>query len=437
MSDDNSLIMACCADIAGQIRGKGFPAADLEERLVRGIGWTPTNVQITCFDVIAETPFGALGDLVLIPDPATRFRAVGADGALVEDAMLGDIKELDGTPWSCCTRSILKAALARLEGLGGLRTVAAFEHEFRIEPGGDTGSAYSLAGARAGRRIGERLFALMAENGLGPDTFMKEYGPDQYEITMEPADGLAAADRAVIVRELARIAARENGQRATFTPIRDPASVGNGVHIHISLVDGNDTPVMYDGADPNGLSRLGGAFAAGITTYLPAFLALLAPSAASYFRLTPHRWSAAYNNLGLRDREAAVRICPTTALNPRDIARPFNLGVRAADAAAAPHLQLAAILFAGAEGIARELAAPHVTEADLSEWDEAAVTALGYRRLPTSLEQALDTFAADETVTGWFDRTFVDIYLAHKRGELAVLDGLDAEAICARYAGAY
>lgn len=437
MSDDNSLIMACCADIAGQIRGKGFPAADLEERLVRGIGWTPTNVQITCFDVIAETPFGALGDLVLIPDPATRFRAVGADGALIEDAMLGDIKELDGTPWSCCTRSILKAALARLEGLGGLRTVAAFEHEFQIEPGGDTGSAYSLAGARTGRRIGERLFALMAENGLGPDTFMKEYGPDQYEITMEPADGLAAADRAVIVRELARIAARENGQRATFTPIRDPASVGNGVHIHISLVDGNDTPVMYDGADPNGLSKLGGAFAAGITTYLPAFLALLAPSAASYFRLTPHRWSAAYNNLGLRDREAAVRICPTTALNPRDIARQFNLEVRAADAAAAPHLQLAAILFAGAEGIARDLPAPQVTEADLSEWDEAAVTALGYRRLPTSLEQALDAFAADETVTGWFDRTFIDIYLAHKRGELAVLEGLDAEAICARYAGAY
>ena len=66
------LIMACCSDIAGQVRGKAFPARDFERRSASGIGWCPTNVQITAFDQIAPSPFGALGDLLLVPDPDTR-----------------------------------------------------------------------------------------------------------------------------------------------------------------------------------------------------------------------------------------------------------------------------------------------------------------------------------------------------------------------------
>ncbi len=108
MSKDSAIIMACCSDIAGQVRGKGFPSADLASRLKRGVGWTPTNVQITCFDAIADSPFGALDDLLLIPDETTRFMVEGSEGVVVEDAMLGDIRTLDGDPWSCCTRSALK-----------------------------------------------------------------------------------------------------------------------------------------------------------------------------------------------------------------------------------------------------------------------------------------------------------------------------------------
>lgn len=34
-------------DIAGQVRGKGFPASQLAGRLRSGIGWTPTNIMLT------------------------------------------------------------------------------------------------------------------------------------------------------------------------------------------------------------------------------------------------------------------------------------------------------------------------------------------------------------------------------------------------------
>lgn len=55
------MVIACCTDLAGKVRGKAFPATQFHKRTMRGIGWTPTNVQITCFDTIAKSPFGRSG----------------------------------------------------------------------------------------------------------------------------------------------------------------------------------------------------------------------------------------------------------------------------------------------------------------------------------------------------------------------------------------
>ena len=96
------LIFACCSDLAGKVRGKSFPAAQFEKRLKRGVGWTPTNVQITCFDTIAESPFGALGDLVLIPDEGARVRVDFGDGRPAEQFVISDIRYTDGRPWVFC-----------------------------------------------------------------------------------------------------------------------------------------------------------------------------------------------------------------------------------------------------------------------------------------------------------------------------------------------
>ena len=86
------MMVACCGDLSGKVRGKAFPLAQMEKRLKRGVGWTPTNVQITCFDNIAESPFGSLGDLVLIPDPATSVSIESEEGAPNENFVLGNIR---------------------------------------------------------------------------------------------------------------------------------------------------------------------------------------------------------------------------------------------------------------------------------------------------------------------------------------------------------
>src|SRR5947209_4702438 len=60
------------SDLAGHFRGKGFPAADLVARLAKGVGMTGSNIMLSAFGPIYETPFGTEGDLVLIADPTTR-----------------------------------------------------------------------------------------------------------------------------------------------------------------------------------------------------------------------------------------------------------------------------------------------------------------------------------------------------------------------------
>ena len=432
------LVVACCSDLAGKVRGKAFPAADFDKRLRRGVGWTPTNVQITCFDTIAESPFGALGDLVLIPDPATRTRIALGDEPTAEEFAIGDIRNTDGTPWDYCTRSLLKAALDRLERVAGMTLFGAFEHEFQLrDRASPRGEAYSLSGFRAERALGERLLGAMRAAGIAPDTFMKEYGAGQFEVTVGPQRGVAIADHALIVREIVRAVASSLGHQATFTPIRDPAGVGNGVHIHLSFFDKDGSPATYDPGQEQGLARSAGQFIAGILKYAESIVAITAPSVISYLRLTPHRWSAAFNNLGFRDREATVRICPVSDMSDIERARQFNFEFRAADAAASPYLQLAALVHAGAQGIEEGLPSPPATHEDLSLLDAAALAARGYVRLPQTLDEALQRFAANSVVTGWFPAGFADTYVKHKQAEIAFLKDRNPAEICRAYEEVY
>ncbi len=432
------VIYACATDIAGKVRGKGFPAAEFEKRLKRGIGWAPTNVQITCFDAIAESPFGSLGDMVLIPDADTRVSVRSEESGLSEDFVFGDIHHTDGTPWDCCTRSILKAALARLEKAAGLTLVSAFEHEFQFKGKAmPMGTAYTMAGFRQRRAFAEKLIAAMRAAGLDPDTIMKEYGADQYEVTMGPQRGVTSADHSATLRELIQAVAAEAGEEVTFTPLRDPAGVGNGVHIHMSFLDADGKPATYDPSGRHRLSTPAGQFVAGLLKYLDSYLALVAPSVISYGRLTPHRWSAAYNNLGLQDREASVRICPVSAMSDIDRARQFNFEFRAADATASPHLQLAAIVNAGVQGIEEELDVPDATEEDLSLLPASELAARGLSRLPTTLQEALERFTGNDVVKSWFTPRFVDVYTKHKRSEMAFLEDKSEAEICAAYETVY
>ena len=432
------IVMICAPDISGQLRGKSFPLADLERRSRRGIGWVPTNVQITTFNSIADSPFGSLGDLLMVPDPVTETRVDFGDGSPSEHFFLGNILYTDGTPWECCLRSRLTEALDALRAQTGLELNSAFEMEFQfLDDSPGYGPGFGLTGLRKKKRFGEAYLAALRQAGVEPDSFLREWADRQYEVTMHPQLGIKAADHALSIRELARATAQRQDDPVTFTPIRDVNAAGNGVHIHMSLVDGAGNPATYDAARAGGLSEVAGRFVAGILHHLPDITAIVAPSLISYARLTPHRWSAAFNNLGLRDREAALRICPVVELPGMDVAKQFNVEFRVGDSAASPHLQLAALVFAGLDGIRNQMEPPAPTEEDLSLLSTDDLEKRGFVRLPETLSEALDRLAESEPVRSWFGELFVEVYLKHKRGELEFLDGKTIEEACRLYEQVY
>ena len=432
---DATLTMACTNDLAGLMRGKGFATADLDRKIAGGIGWTPTNAQITCFDTIADSPYGALGDLVLWPDKETWARCPLPEGRAMS-FLMGDITELDGTPWECCTRSILKRTLARFTEVSGLELRATFEHEFMLLGGSGT-RAFSLQGFAEAQPFAEALLLALDGAGIAPDSFLREYGPDQYEVTLPPASPLRAADEAAMLREITRATAAAMGRAATFTPLVGAEVVGNGVHIHLSVWTSDGQPVTHDDDGQDGLSDRASAFIAGILRHLNAVCALTAPSGISALRLVPHRWSAAFNNLGVQDREAAIRICPVSARKPEARHRQFNFEFRAADAAASPYLALAALVAAGTIGLAEDLRTAPATEEDLSLLSPEALSARGLKRLPDSLEAALAAFSADQTFRAAFPDRFPDIYIAHKLGEWAHVADMKVEQRFAAYQSTY
>lgn len=430
------LALACTCEIAGRVRGKGFPLADLVGRLKSGVGWVPTNTMISALGPIADTPFGATGDLVLVPDPETELNVDFEDGSVPEHWFLGDIRTAEGTPWECCPRDFLRRALAALKDAAGLDLYSAFEQEFVYTGVEDhPGAPYSLEAWRRQGGFGESFVAAMRKAGLEPDSFLPEYGARQFEVTNGPALGIASADRAIKVRELARATAHRLGHRAVFSPILDPGGTGNGVHIHMSFRDGDGQPATHDASRPYGLTRTTEAFMAGVIAHIRALAAVTAPNPVSYIRLTPNRWAPTWAYLADRDREASLRVCPVLGFTGADPAKQFNVEFRPADAAASPWLALGAIVWAGVDGIARGLALP--PPRDVASMDAGRRRAAGIAELPHSLAEALDCLEATPQAARWFGQTYLDAYLRHKRAELAMVADLTAEELCARYAESY
>jgi glutamine synthetase len=428
-----TLIATC--DLVAMVRGRAVPARDLDASLGAGVGWVPADLSLHPFGGIVDpNPFGSLGDLRLIPDAASRCR-VDLGGTTPLDVVLADLHEPDGAPWSACPRLLLKGALADLEAETGLRLRSAFEQELQMPIGDPPPPPFSLEALRRSEPFPSLAMTALAEAGLEPEMFVPEYGADQYEIPCAPAIGVTAADRAILVREVLRELARSLGRRASFAPIAHPDLGGNGVHIHLSLVDAEGRTAMADG---DGLSAVAGSFAAGILRHARALVALTAPTPASFVRLQPHRWSAGVAALADGNREALLRIPTPTTIGGRDAAPQLRLEYRAADATASPHLALAGIVRAGLAGIRDGLPAPAVLRGDADALDADALAAYAPTTLPGSLDEALDALEADPAASAWLPPLLLEAYLGVKRWEAAQADADDdAAATCTRYAEVY
>jgi glutamine synthetase len=432
------LVSLVCCDLGAIVRGRAVFASELGEHLDAGVSWVPANHALTPLGGLAEpNPFGSTGDLRLLPDADTHVRVSADASCSALELILCDIVETDGRPWECCPRSLLRATLDELRAELGLAVAASFEHEFQLLLDTEPALPFSLEAQRRAEPFATAVMQALVEAGAEPERFFAEYAPHQFEIPVAAAPALVAADRAVVLREVVREVARRGGMRATFVPLLDPDQAGNGVHIHLNLLDGDGRAALYDPERPAGLSELGGRFAAGILQHARALSALTAPSPVSGPRLQPHRWSAGAVCLAARNREALLRIPPLVSLGGGDPAAQLRLEYRGADASANPHLALAAILRAGMDGLRRELPPPPILEGDPAELDGRESERFGVGALPSTLEEALEALAQDASASAWMGPLLRDAYTSVKRAEVEATARLDLGETCRRYAAIY
>jgi glutamine synthetase len=438
-----SLVWFLYADHGGIIRGKAATAAMLPTRMTTGIGHTVAMMAMSMLDHLQPVDgMGPVGEVRIMPDPATFVPLPYAPGA---GAMLADQVQPGGEPWDGCARTYLKQAVAELASEGYAAT-AAFEPEFTLghrepDPAGgpdrlvpnDDSLCYSATGFHRAHDYTIDLLAALTAQGLRPEHYYPELGAGQQEVSIRHAPALRAADNHVLYREAVRGTAFRRGMWASLAPKPIPDQAGNGAHLHISLrdLDGHGQPgsraIFYDATDRYRLSATGYHFIGGLLAHLPGLVALTCGSVNSYRRLAPQMWASAYTVYGMDNREAAIRICSPMRDDP---AASVNLELKPSDSSANPYLALGACLLAGLDGILRELDPGEAVNVDPATLSDAERLARGARRLPDSLDAALDALEADTLLMDSLGDLRGRAYLAVKRSEAAAFAEMDAAQEC-------
>ncbi len=411
----------------GVVRGKACHTRFLASYLTSGIGLTVAMQSFNMLDqLVPEGSFGPVGEIRLVPDPATFAVLPYAPKSA---RLLCDMVTLSGAPWGACPRSFLKRMIARARA-AGVELRAAFENEFTLarREGDhyvpiDRSPCFSTIGMDSATPVMIEIIEALVAQGVHPEQYYAELGPGQQELPVRFADALRAADNQITVRETARGVAWRHGLYASFAPKPFPDEAGNGSHIHGSLWRAGDGKNhFHDPKGRYGLSEAGYAFIGGVLAHLPALVALTAPSVNSYRRLQPRFWSSAYTAWGPDNREAAVRV-PSQRRGLE--MESTNLELKPCDPSNNPYLALGGLLAAGLDGMERKLDPGEPVLVDPDTIPEAERKRRGIRRLPTSLGEALDALERDEVLMAALGPTLGKEYLTVKRSEVRGFAGKD------------
>ncbi len=421
-------------DLHGQLRSKSIMASELQQFVTQGLGMVGTLMlkdtsDHTAFKVFEPTQFTQLADsarfagasnLVLKPDfstdPAPLYPLPWSPGSAW---LLAQPSFADGTPAPFDSRRVLQVALDALRTDAGYAMRCGLEIEFHI---------YKIEGEQSAAGIESALdpeaavwpglsprvsllhpgYQLLSDAytdrchapldivrqtalGLGlPLTSLEiEFGPSQFEAVFDVQDALAAADQMVRFTNGVRQALRRAGYHATFMcrpPF--PHIMSSGWHLHQSLVDVATGEPLPPSAPTHQ------HYLAGLLAHGRAMSALAAPSVSSYARYQPHVLAPQTVSWGTDNRAAMLRVLSNRIEN------------RVGEPMANPYLYIASQIYAGLDGMARQLV-PSMAG------DPAAAP------LPTSLAEALDALSADEAYIAGFGREFVRYYDHIKRFEIA------------------
>ncbi|MFC6673298.1 glutamine synthetase family protein [Marinobacterium aestuariivivens] len=245
----------------------------------------------------------------------------------------------------------------------------------------------------------EEIAEYTAAQDIPADTAVAENAPGQFEINLKHQDdALAACDNALLLKRVIKAVAEKHGMEASFMAKPYEEEAGNGMHIHISLLDGQGNNVFAQHA------RMLEQAVGGLLTLMPASMALFCPNVNSYRRLQPGYYVPIAPNWGYDNRTVAVRI----PAGPEDATR---IEHRVSGADANPYLVMSALLAGIHYGLQNECAPGAETEGNAFADEEIG--------LPIRMPDALEAFRANEALACYLGRDFVELYDACKSDELS------------------
>ena len=309
-----------------------------------------------------------------------------------------DVYNPDGTPFSGDPRYVLKRAVKRAQDMGYVLNVGP-ECEFFLfhtdEEGRPTTSTHEMAGyfdvspIDLAENVRRDIVLNLEEMGFQVEASHHEIAPAQHEIDFQYTDALRAADNIITFKMAAKTIAKRHGLHATFMPKPKEGINGSGMHINMSLSDGNGKNLFADDSDPLKLSRTAYYFMAGILKHMKAMTILTNPLVNSYKRLIPGfdapiyiAWSPTSN------RSSLIRI-------PSPRGESTRIELRCPDSAMNPYLALAACLSAGLDGIEKKTGLPACVEGNMFTMEPEELRERNVERIPETLGDAIEAYSGD------------------------------------------
>ncbi len=423
-------------DQHGVLRGKTLLAAEARQALRNGVTMTSTlfakdTAHRTVFPVfqpdagIGVPEMSGAGNFLMVADPLTFRTLPWADDT---GWVLCDCYFANGRKVPIATRHLYCEALARLRK-AGFDYAAGIEiefHLFKIEDprlGTDTlnwpaepprvshtthGYQYLTEGrydqvASVLDILRQNVVAL----GLPLQSLEVEFGPSQYELTFAAEIGVAAADIMVLLRSALKQVARRHGYLVSFMCRPGlPNTLASGWHLHQSLVDTKSRANAFIAQnDKDALSPLGRKFLAGLLANSGATTALTTPTINGYKRYQGVNTMAPIQAVWAKDNRGVMIRVIGEAGDPRT-----HLENRSGEPLANPYLYMASQIYAGLDGIERNLNPGPPTETPYQKSSGVA--------LPATLEEALAALRASACFRAGFGQDFVDYYARMKEAEI-------------------
>ncbi len=307
--------------------------------------------------------------------------------------LICDVHLSDGTPFSGDPRNVLKRAIEKAEKMGYTFKVGP-ECEFFLfqtdEEGNpttianDKGGYFDLGPIDLGESCRRDICLALEEMGFEIEASHHEVAEGQHEIDFKYDDALKTADNVMTFKYVVKIMAQQHKLHATFMPKPIYGIAGSGMHTNMSLFkDGKN--VFCDENGPYGLSKTALHFIAGIMEHIKSITAIANPIVNSYKRLVPGYEAPVYIAWSASNRSSLIRVPTARGAGTR-------VELRSADPACNPYLEMAICLFAGLDGIERELMPPESTSRNIYDMTAEERAADGIETLPASLEEALRHF---------------------------------------------